>query len=199
MKKIESSDTEWLQWIEIQKAVNKKWMRGALPSAVAEMDQFLAGDPSLDLRREALAFRAWLQRDIGDLKAAKSDLLAALALAEKSDFVRCELEESIGFICLQEGDVQEAENWYLIALRTAAADPRVAGGNLVWQFLKLRGERGVSEEERRLLEKVVRQSWALLRVGGEPDLRDLASTSQKLIEARKGPFSAERPPSPKAF
>ncbi len=66
-------------------------------------------------------------------------------------------------------------------------------------LLKLRGEKGLNEEEGRLAEKVVKQSWHLLGVEGEPDLADLQATAKKLIEAQGRPFSADRPPSPKAF
>lgn len=34
---------------------------------------------------------------------------------------------------------------------------------------------------------------------GEPDLDELEETARKLIEAQRGPFSADRPPTPKPY
>jgi len=37
------------------------------------------------------------------------------------------------------------------------------------------------------------------RVMGEPDSADLEGTCKRLLKAQQGPFSAERPPTPKAY
>lgn len=194
-----STENEWLAWIEEQKVATRAWLQSDLPGAIETIDRFLATNPPLDLRRQAIGFRGSLHQEQGDLAAAKSDFLAAQALAERADFERCTLEESAGDVSHQLGDIAEAERWYLEALRTAAADPRISGGGVLVHLLKLRGEKGLNEEEGRLAEKVVKQSWHLLGVEGEPDLADLQATAKKLIEAQGRPFSADRPPSPKAF
>jgi len=140
-----------------------------------------------------------ISQDRGDLHAAKADFIAALESASDRDFVRFELEDTIANVCGELDDSKSTEKWFVAALRTAAADPRVAGGGFLLRFLRFRGARGFSEEERRLVERVVRQSWHLLRVEEQPDLTDLEATCRKLIEAQRGPFSAKRPPTPKVY
>lgn len=195
-----STDSEWIEWIELQKSVVKTgFAQGDVPAAIKMLDQYLAGSRPDDLKREALAFRADLFSTEGDLEAAKTDFLSALNLATERDHVRFELEDSVAGISVEQGDSEEADKWFGAALRTAAADPRVAGGGLLLRLLRFRGEDGLTDEEHALFEQVVRQSWHLLRVEGEPDLEDLEGTAKKLIEAQRGPFSADRPPTPKAY
>lgn len=199
MKMRKSTSREWVGWVEVQKVAVRVWFDGDLPAAIEVVNRFLAENPPLDLQRQALGFRGSLEQERGDLQAARSDFLAARGLSEHADFERCTLEEAAAAASLQLGDLPQAERLYLEALKTAASDPRTSGGGVVLSLLKLRGESGLSEEERTLAEKVIRQSWHLLRVEGEPDLIDLASTAQRVIEAQAGPFSAEKPPTPKAF
>jgi tetratricopeptide (TPR) repeat protein len=200
MSKAQANDDEWHNWIEVQKAAVQAWTSGeGVAAALSIFTGFLATGPPLDLQREAYSLRATLQQERGDLQAAKSDLLAALDRATAPDFVRCELEDSLGFVCFKAGELHEAEAWYLTALRTAAQDPRVAGGGLLLRLLRLRGEKGLSEDEQRAVRKVVYQSWHLLRLEGEPDLAELAATARKLVKAQRGPFSAENPPSPRVY
>ena len=200
MTKPRASDSEWLQWIEVQKAATRAWIgSGDLSGAIAILDRFLTSDPPLDLRRDAIAFRGSLHQEEKDLRAATLDYLNALAIAEEQGLEHYSLETSLAEVCAQSGDRQGAERWCWAALKTAAADPRESGAGALLRLLGLRGKQGLRPEERPLVEKVVRQSWHLLRVEGQPDLEDLGATARKLIEAQKGPFSAERPPIPRAF
>jgi len=195
-----STDSEWLEWIELQKSVVKTgFAQGDVPEAIEMLDRYLAESRPDDLKREALAFRADLCSTEGDLEAAKADFLSALNLAAEQDHVRFELEDSLVRISVEQGDSEEADKWFRAALRTAAADPRVAGGGLLLRLLSFRGKDGLTDEEHGLVAQIVRQSWHLLRVEGEPDLEDLEGTARKLIEAQRGPFSADRPPAPKTY
>lgn len=199
MTKANATDQEWLQWIEVQNVANRAWMQVGASAAIAELDRFLASDPPHDLRREAISFRGRIHEDRKDLEAAKADFSSALAIAEEHALERYPIEISLAGVCRRSGNLDEAEEWYSTALRTAAADPKTSGaGTLLW-LLRLRGERGLTDGERRLARKVVHQAWSLLRVDGEPDLGDLEATCKKLIEAQRGPFSAERPPAPKVY
>jgi tetratricopeptide (TPR) repeat protein len=198
--KRDATDSEWLQWIEVQKSATQTWLLSEdLETAITTLDQFLAFACSMDLQRDAIAFRGSLRKEQGDLEKAKSDFSTALAIAEEYGLETSSLEISLAGIFRLEGALLEAEEWSLRALRTAAADPKIAAGGVLLRFLRLRGEKGLSEDERQLVEKVVRQSWHLLRVEGEPALENLQGTAQKLIEAQGRPSSAEHPPSPKAF
>lgn len=186
-----AADSEWLQWIELQKEVAKTWLEEGRPAdATIVLDRYLTADLPEDLRREGTAFRAMLHREQGDLAAAKSDFLAALELAEDRDHVRFELEDSIAVISQELNDRKEAGKWYLSALRTAAADPRVVGGGFLLRYLRFRGDKNLTIEEKQLANKVVHQSWRLLQIDGEPDLENLEVTASRLIEAQQHPASS---------
>jgi hypothetical protein len=199
MTNVGASDDEWLQWIEVQKTANEIWMRKGASAAVAVLDRFLASDPRYDLRRDAIAFRGCIHEDEGDLSAAAADLLSALALAQEFGLERYSIETSLAAVSLRRGDLEAAEGWCVKALRTAASDPKTSGAGALLRLLRLRGPRGLKAEERALVTKVVHQAWSLLRVEGEPDLTDLEGACKTLIEAQKGPFSAERPPAPTPY
>ena len=198
-RQIAASESEWLHWIEIQKSATQIWLQGRGSAAILELDRFLASDPPYDLRRDAIAFRGCIHEDEKNMTAAKADFLSALAIAEEHDLERYSIEVSLAGLCGSSGDLKEAEEWYLKALRTAASDPKTSGAGTLLHLLRLRGELGLTEEERRLVKIVVHQAWSLLRVEGEPDLSDLEGTARKLIIAQRGPFSAERPPAPRAY
>ncbi len=199
MSREATTDSEWLDWIDVQKAATRLWMQGDLEAAIAEIDCYLEQEPRLDLKRQAIGFRGSIREEQGDLAAARSDFSAALELSEEPDFERYTLLLSLGGVAERRGDFEEAENWFLAALQTAADDPKTSGAGGLLRLLRLRGRRGLTEQEHRLAEKVVHQGWSLLRVEGKPDCTDLSATAKKLIEAQKGPFSAERPPSPQAY
>jgi tetratricopeptide (TPR) repeat protein len=195
--KASATDSEWVEWVELQKLVLKTGLEQRDVSAAIEMlNHYLAERLPEDLRREALAFRATLFEEEGQLGSAKSDFLSALELAPQPDYVRFELEDSLAHISEKQGSYQEANKWFGAALDTAARDPRVAGGAFILRMLRFRSNQGFTDEEHRLIRQVIQQSWHLLRVEGDPDLEDLEGTARKLIEAQSIPFSADRPPAP---
>ncbi len=195
-----ATDAQWMEWIEVQKAATRTAFEEENPAAaIAELDEYLAGEHPADLTREAVAFRATLHEEAGDLPAAKEDFLLALSFATEPDHVRFELQDCLAATSTKLGEAAQADKWYSAALRTAASDPRVAGGGFLLRFLRLRGERGLSEEELLIAKQVLQQSWHLLGVEGEPDLTNLKASAKKLVEAQRGPFSAERPLAPKAY
>lgn len=199
MSREEATDPGWLAWIEVQKAATRLWMQGDSEAAVGVIDRYLEQEPRLDLKRQAIGFRGSIHEEQGDLGAAKNDFSTAHELSEQADFERYTLLLSLGGIAERRGSFEEADSWYWAALQTAADDPKTSGAGGLLRLLRLRAQRGLTEQERRLAEKVMHQAWSLLRVEGEPDLRDLVATAKKLIEAQKRPFSAERPPSPQAY
>jgi hypothetical protein len=184
------------RWTEVQKAALRE---ESVANGIAVVDDYLRAEPPLDLKRQALGFRGSLNEERGDLAAAKADFLAARELAEKADFERYTLEGSAAAVSQRLGQTAEAEHWCLEALKTAAADPTTSGASALLRLLGLRGDRGLREDEEPLVERVIYQASHLLRVEGEPDLEDLEGTAKKLIEAQRGPFSADRPPTPKAY
>jgi len=192
----QSTDDEWTEWVEVQKAALRE---GELSAGIGVVDAYLQAEPPLDLRRQALGFRGSLRQEQGALNSAKDDFLAARKLAEKPDFERYTLEQSAAAVSQELGQIEEAERWYLEAMKTAVDDPTTSGASALRRLLERRGDRGLSEEEGALAERVVHQAWHLLRLEGEPDLDDLEGTARKLIEAQRSSFSADRPPAPKTY
>jgi hypothetical protein len=191
-----ATDVQWKDWFDLQSAAAQAWFKGGLETAIAMLDEFVNSEPPRVVKRQALGFRGSLHEENGEFQAAKSDFLAARELSEQPDFERYTLEESIAALCERLGSEEDIEFWILQALATAAADPRVSGGGALLRLLKHRGSLGFTDEEMRLVEKVVYQGWILLRVEGEPDLKHLVRTAKRLVRAHRGPFSADRPPTP---
>jgi tetratricopeptide (TPR) repeat protein len=182
-----STEEEWLRWIEIQKSATHVWLNGSLSRAVEIVNLFIASNPPLDLKRQAIGFRGSLYEEQGDLAAAKSDFLTARNLADSRDFERCSLEEAAAFVSYELGETAEAERWYLEALRTAAADPRASGGSVLSHLLEIRGEVGLTAEERLLAEEVVKEGWRFHELSGSPELHDLRAAAQALVRAQSTP------------
>lgn len=193
MKPRASSDSEWLDWIEVQKRATELWEEGDLAAAIAEVDRFLELEPPVDLERQAIGFRGSLHEERGNTAAARADYLTARSLSERRDFERYSLELAAGAASELMGEVVEAERWYAEALATAAADLTTSGAGALLRLLRTRGERGLSAEERALADQVVRQAWSHLQVEGEPDLGDLVATAQELMKAQGQP---RKPPAP---
>lgn len=193
------TEEQWTAWFDLQRIATHVWFEGDLPQAIAMLDEFVASRPPSPIERQAVGFRGSLHEEAGDLQAAKEDFLTALELSEDRDFERYTLEESVAVISERLGDGVEAERWCMRALMTAAADPKTSGAGSLLRLLRLRGEQRLSSEEHQLAKKVVYQAWSLLRVEGEPDLSDLGATAKRLLKAQRGPFSADRPPTPKAY
>ena len=97
------------------------------------------------------------------------------------DYERYTLEIALGGISEALGDLKTADYWYVKALETASSDPTTSVGLGLLRLLELRRGRGFDEEERRLAEKALRQSWRLLQIEGEPNLDDLEATTRKLL------------------
>lgn len=184
------SDPEWAAWLEVQRAATLFWMQGEASAAVAAIDHYLEEKPRVDLSRQAIGFRGSIHEDQGDLEAAKNDFVAANGLSENDDFERYTLLVSLGEIAERRGVPAEADSWYVAALRTAASDPKTSGASALLRLVRLRGREGLTDQERFIAEKVMRQGWSLLRVAGEPDMGDLVATATRLLEAQKRPLSA---------
>jgi len=186
----QSTNEEWLSWIETQKKATEIWFAGDIAAAIELIGHYLSQSRPLDLSRQAIAFRGDLHEESGNLEIARASYLAARELSEKPDYERYTLELSLGSVAEKLGDRRSAGAWYLRALETAFLDGTTSGGSALLRLLELRVEQGLSEEERQLAENVVRQSWRLLGVEGEPSLEDLRRAARKLIEAQGRP----RPP-----
>lgn len=177
----------WLGWVETQKSVVQTWIERGPTEAIAELKSCLDGDLSVEVKREALAFRASLFDDLGDAKKAEEDFLAAHDLACLHDLEKYSIEISLAALLKRNKTIDKAEEWYLRALRTASSDPNVSGVGTLNQLMKLRGDSNLKGTERQLAETVIKQSWTLLGLPGEPDLGQPNVSIHRLLEAEKSP------------
>lgn len=175
---------EWTRWFEAQDKATEAWGNGDLKGAIEVIGRYLQGEPPLELRRKAIAFRGDLREEQGDREAASTDFQLAHGLSEEPDYERYTLELSLGNLAHAAGQLGAADSWYVQALRTASEDSTTSGGLALFRLLRLRGKQGLAEEERKVSAKVVRQAWALLRIEGEPDLDSLEEMALTLIRTQ---------------
>ncbi len=135
-------------------------------------------DPGL--KSETIAYRANVYEKMGDFASAKKDLLYALSLIERENYPKYVLEMEIGIIHEKEYNKEEALSWYSRALSTCVKTGNTSGDWAVRKFVNLKGENNLTKEERALCEEVVRASWKVLNLSGEPDLDNLIKTADYL-------------------
>lgn len=180
----ETMDTEFLAWVEAQKTATKAWFAdGAPQEAVQTISRFLDRELSVDIRREAFAFRAMILQDVGSLTEAKGDFLTAWKLASEANYIRFELESSLAEVCVAAGEREQADRWYLAALRTAENDLRAVSAGVILRFLRFRGDTGLDGTERTLLRRLLRMSWKFLSLPGTPDLEALEDVAKEILRA----------------
>lgn len=184
MTQSNSSEAQWLQWVEVQKAATHLWLADKLPEAIALVARYLQSEPPVDLRRQAIGFQGSLHQEAGNLAQARASFLAARELAEVPDFERSTLEESIAVISLRLGDVAEARRWYWQAIETAASDSRAVNAVTFLRFLEIQTPRRVELE---LIESLIARSWSSYGLPGTPDFLDLNACIHRLIEAQRKP------------
>jgi tetratricopeptide (TPR) repeat protein len=187
----QSTEEGWATWFLIQEKAVQLSYSGDFEAAISQLDTFSREDLASDIKRQVIGFRGDLRREQGDLHGARSDFLAALDLSAKPDFERFTLESALGVISKQLGDKPEAERWFLGALHTAAEDPTISGISALRSLSQTRGTFFLSTEERKLVERVVVQAWRILRLPGEPDLKDIFASAWVLYQAQARP----KPPS----
>lgn len=185
-----SSESQWLHWIEVQKRATSLWFSGNLPEALTFLDGYVESAPALDLKRQAIGFRGSLHQEQGDLQSAKADFLTARGLSEQPDFERCTLEESIAWISAQLGDLMEAERWYWQAIETASIDPRATNGTTLVRFLEIRGTKDLSQAERQVIEGVLAAAWEFRNLPGAPNFQDLRDSVNELIEIQRREYGS---------
>lgn len=183
-----SSDSEWLNWIAVQKKALKLQMGGRQETAIAELTAFLATEQPTDIFCDALHFRAMLAEDEGLIEIAKADRLQARAIAPPASYTKYTIELGLAGLHEKMGDFEEAISWYIEALKTVISDPTTSGGGAVAGLLDLREFSALAPEHRDLCIKVVHQAWDLFELPGEPDLTNLREAAQTLIEASTRPL-----------
>jgi tetratricopeptide (TPR) repeat protein len=178
-----AGDEAWLAWYDELRKVTELQGRGDLRSAIALIDHYLASNPAPVIKSDALSFRAIALEDLGNLQAAKRDFLSAHALSQPASYARYTIELSLADLCRRLQQAYEAQAWYFKALETVAEDSTTSGGSALWRFLDLVGERSLTDRETAICRRVVRQSWELQQLSGEPELEDLRLAADKIRHA----------------
>ena len=175
-----------LEWVEVQRGLVPLLKPGEWDRALAELEVFLSRDLPPRVLQEVLAFRAHLREELGDLQAAKEDLLAAHALC-KPGYSQYVNELVLGSLCEKLTLPDEALAWYRSALKTCLQVSDVSGGSALASYLRLRGQDNLDEDEKNLCARAVQRSWTVLGIEGEPDFRSLSNLAHVLIEAQGRP------------
>jgi tetratricopeptide (TPR) repeat protein len=172
-------------WEKAQGRITKAWSRGDYEAALSELDALLQ-EPAFRTRDQALLYSGLIKEDRGDLAGAMKDWEEALNHTEGASYSRYVSQRHLGAAYEKVGPREEAMRWYREALRTCAENGEFAGGVALQSYLEL--NRGmISRDDLVVVEAVVRQSWEVLDLPGEPDLGDLATTIGVLAKRAMDP------------
>ena len=166
--------------------IHKLKMEKKYEEAIILLNNLIPTIKDLGLKSEAISFRSMIYEEIGDYESAKNDILNALSLIKKENYPKYALEIGMGIIYEKENNKKEALKWYHKSL-TTGIKANISGSWGLNVFLKTRGEDNLSNEERSLCEDVIRKSWEILNLPGEPDLTDLAENAGILLKAESTP------------
>jgi len=114
----------WLEWVEIQKRSLKLINKEDYSGALQELDSFLGSGQPTELESEIFGFRGIVKEEQGEIEEAKQEYLRAHQLSAKATYNRYTLELTLGRLCKQVKNIEEATSWYLRAAQTASEDPR---------------------------------------------------------------------------
>lgn len=157
-----------------------KLVRSGRPGeALRELDAFLRDPDDPGSRVEALMYRASLKKDLGELSAAKEDLLEAHEAPQLLPLRRQAIELALADIAEQIGDLRDAHEWYSRALAACLSGGDFASGVLLHRFLKFRGA-DLTSAERTLCLSVCQRSWELYSLPGSPDEGDLDQAAETI-------------------
>src|SRR5687768_10871150 len=90
------NDQDWLQWIEEQQRVVSSWMEGRRDEALRLLEDYLRTEPPHQFVSDALAYRAELKREQGDIDGAVDDFRNAHRLSRRGSYSRYTLEITLG-------------------------------------------------------------------------------------------------------
>lgn len=173
------------EWDEAERRIVGAWTTGAVADALEQIESVLErGDD--EQRARALVYRGSIQEEATNWKAAKDDFVQAAGLFRPGTYARYTAELSVGGALEKAGEKQEALQWYRAALLTCAqADELFSGATATKALLALASE--LSPSDRELTRTVTAKSWHVLNLPNEPNLDDLAGTTELLIQRASNP------------
>lgn len=191
MSDANASDERWLVWIEVQKRIRVLVGSGDRSAALDEVNRFLEEEGAPDLRADALATRADLHDESGELAEAIQDLRLARAESKPLSYSRYTLELNLGAVVERAGNREEATQWYREAIQTAMGSGKTSAASAVERLLRIRAESTLAETDRALCEAAVQHAWGVLRQPGVPDLTQLAACARGLVIAQNRPVTRD--------
>src|SRR5229473_3816977 len=136
MANTENLDLAWMRWADVMRDASSLMGKRDFAAALAAVESFLAREAWSDLRSDALGFKADLQERLGDLEAAKEDLLTARSLVGAT-YARYVHELSLGAICRKQNRVAESASWFRTALHTCLEGEGISGGTALKELFAL--------------------------------------------------------------
>lgn len=173
------------EWDDAERRIVRAWSSGAVTDALEQIESVLErGDA--EQRARALIYRGSIQEESANWKAAKDDFVQAAGLFRPGSYTRYTAELSVGGVLRRAGEVHEAVKWYRAALLTCAeAVELFSGATATKALLAIAPE--LSPSDRELARTVTAKSWQLLNLPNEPNLDDLAGTTEMLIQRASNP------------
>lgn len=178
-----TDDTRWLEWIAIQKQALKAQRKGDLEQAAEIVRSFLQQPDAEGFRCEALDLLALFHQERGELKEARDLLTQAVAHAPEGSYRRYASQLALAGTHEALSDMEGALEHYRQALETASQDETTSAGAALLNFVRLHGQDQLSTEDRRLIERCIRQAWRLFKLQGEPEFEDLTRAAKSMIHA----------------
>ncbi|MCL4845757.1 MAG: hypothetical protein KJ066_04435 [Acidobacteria bacterium] len=173
------------QWDQAERRIVRAWTSGNVEQALQEIEVVLDRGND-EVRGRALVYRGSIQEEKANLQAAKNDFIQAVGLFSPGSYSRFTAELSVGHACEQTSEKQQAVQWYRAALVTCAqADEPFSGATATKALLAL--EPCLAPNDVDLARVVTLKSWQLLGLAGEPDLDDLAGTTEMLMRRASTP------------
>lgn len=188
MSHADASDERWLVWIEVQKRIRVLVEAGNRSAVLDEVNRFLEEEGSPELRADALATRADLHAETGEIIEAIQDFRLARAESKPLSYSRYTLELNLGAVVERAGNREEATHWYREAIQTAMGSSKTSPASAVERLLRIRAESTLTETDRILCEAAVKHAWGVLRQPGVPDLTQLAECARELVLAQNRPI-----------
>ena len=171
-----------MDWLTTEENVVTLWREGRYPDAIQVLDRFLSARPAEDEISLALAYRGESHDRLGQLESARADLMRAKSLTSFGTYSSYALSLKLGGLCEAMEALADARQHYVEALQVILSALDLSGGTALACLLRLSGSRPLSDQETQLVEAVVRKSWAVLAIPGEPEVTDLVKAAAILQE-----------------
>lgn len=154
------------------------WSTGDFERALNRLEKILEHG-SDEMKAQALFFRGMIRETSSELPPAREDWLEALALARQGSFLRFNLETHLGNADERSQSFPEALTWYRTALKTCADGEEFSGNQALSAMLRVM-KGSFATEDSEIVARVLKKSWRVLEVPGEPNLRDLEAATIQL-------------------